>query len=98
MQAKSFPAKIDGSEIEFQLKQLKFRDQEQVVSLVGVVSEKGNAGALSAIRQAMQICLVGWSLDRPVDEWDQELDIVQAIQVVNACLTGNVPSETERKK
>jgi hypothetical protein len=98
MQHKSFPAKIDDCEIEFQLKQLKFRDQEEVVSLVGIVSQQGKTEALKAIRQAMQICLVGWSLEKPVEQWDEELDIVQAIQVVNQCLKGNTPTETERKK
>lgn len=98
MQHKTFKATIDGSEIEFDLKQLKFRDQEEVISLVSVISSQGKSETIKAIRQAMEICLSGWSLEKPIDKWDEELDIVQAIQLVNRCLQGNSPSETERKK
>lgn len=98
MQHNTFPTTIDGCEIEFQLKRLKFRDQEDVVSLIGTISTEGKHEAIKAIRQAMQICLQEWNLEKPIDQWDTELDIVQAIQVVNRCLQGNTPTEAERKK
>lgn len=98
MQHKTFTAKIDGCEIEFQLKELRFRDQEQVISLVSVISTDGRSDAIKAIRQAMQICLAGWNLDKSIEAWDEEIDIAQAIRLVNKCLQGNTPSEAERKK
>ena len=91
-------ATIDDCEITFYLKQLKFRDLEQVISLVSEISQGAKFEAIKAIRQAMQICLAGWSLDKPIEDWDQEIDITQAIKLVNRCLQGNTPSETERKK
>jgi len=98
MQHKTFKATIDGLEIEFDLRELKFRDQEEVISLVSVISSQGKSDTIKAIREAMKICLSGWNLEKPIDQWDEELDIVQAIQLVNRCLQGNSPSETERKK
>lgn len=92
-------AKIDGLEIEFTFKQLKFRDQERVVSLISEFRDAANSGdGFKAIREAFSVCVVGWSLQKPIEEWDSELDLVQAVKVINLALSSNNPSETERKK
>ena len=92
-------AKIDGLEIEFTFKQLKFRDQEKVVSLISEFRDAANSGdGFKAIREAFSVCVVGWNLQKPLEDWDSELDLVQAVKVINLALSSNNPSETERKK
>lgn len=91
--------KIDGSEVEFYPKRLKFRDQEQVIDLVAKIASGGQPKQqASAIREAIKICVAGWSKQEPIDDWDLELDLVQAVKLVHACLGGNQVSEAERKK
>ena len=92
-------AKIEGLEIEFTFKQLKFRDQEKVVSLISEFRDAANSGeGFKAIREAFSVCVVDWSLSKAIEDWDSELDLVQAVKVINLALSSNNPSETERKK
>ena len=99
MQHSTFQANIDGIEIEFRLKQLRFRDQEKVISLVGTFRDGSSPKEqIAALREAFGLCVDGWSLSADIADWDLELDLTQAIKVVNRCLQGNSPSETERKK
>lgn len=99
MQPNTFSARIDDCEIEFRLKQLRFRDQEKVLSLVGTFRDGSTPKEqISALREAFGICVAGWDLQSEIADWDLELDMTQAIKVVNRCLQGNSPSETERKK
>lgn len=99
MQLSTFSARIDDCEIEFRLKQLRFRDQEKVLSLVGTFRDGSTPKEqIAALREAFGICVSGWDLEAEITDWDLELDMTQAIKVVNRCLQGNSPSETERKK
>ena len=99
MQPNTFSARIDGIEIEFRLKQLRFRDQEKVISLVGTFRDGSSPKEqIAALREAFGLCVDGWSLSADIADWDLQLDLTQAIKVVNRCLQGNSPSETERKK
>jgi len=99
MQHSTFSAKIDDCEIEFRLKQLRFRDQEKVLYLVGTFRDGSTPKEqIAALREAFGICVAGWDLPADIADWDLELDMTQAIKVVNRCLQGNSPSETERKK
>lgn len=93
------PVKIEGSDVEFYPKRLKFRDQERVIDLVADIASGGKPKQqASAIREAIRICVSGWSKPEPIDDWDLELDLVQAVKLVHACLGGNQVSEIERKK
>lgn len=99
MQPSTFSARIDDCEIEFRLKQLRFRDQEKVLSLVGTFRDGSTPKEqIAALREAFGICVAGWDLQADISDWDLELDMTQAIKVVNRCLQGNIPSENERKK
>lgn len=99
MQPSTFSARIDDCEIEFRLKQLRFRDQEKVLSLVGTFRDGSTPKEqIASLREAFGICVSGWDSPADIADWDLELDMTQAIKVVNRCLQGNSPSETERKK
>lgn len=91
--------RIEGIEIEFYPKRLKFRDQERVIDLVSEIAKGGNPKQqAAAIREAIGITIEGWSKDAPFDQWDSEIDLVQAVKLVHASLGGNQISEVERKK
>lgn len=99
MQPSTFQGSIQGYEIEFTFNRLKFRQTEQVLGLIADFREVSDTRKqIAAIRQAVSICLSGWNLDKPIESWDDELDLVDAVRLVEACLRGNSASEGDRKK
>jgi hypothetical protein len=53
---------------------------------------------MAAIREAVSICLAGWSLDKPISDWDEEIEVADAVKLVSCCLRGNSASEGDKKK
>jgi hypothetical protein len=99
MQASTFTDKIDGVDIEFTLNRLKFRSTERVLGLVSDFRDSSDPKKqIAAIREAFAVCVSGWSIGEPFDSWDEKLEIVDAVRLVEKCLRGNSASEGDRKK
>lgn len=99
MQPNTFTDKIDGCDIEFTLNRLKFRKTEQVLGLISDFRESTEPKKqMAAIREAFSICLAGWSLEKPISDWDEEIEVADAVKLVSCCLRGNSASEGDKKK
>ena len=95
----TFDGKIEGIEAVFQFNRLKFRQTEKVLSLIEEF-QKGSSPKVqfAAIREALGICVAGWSRSEPISDWDTILDLQEAVKVLNQALKGNNPSEADAKK
>ena len=98
MQHNTFDGTVDGIEAVFQFHQLRFRQTEKVLSLIEGFRSGTSPKPLAAIREAIGICVSGWSRSEPIDDWDLVLDLQQAVKVLNRALQGNNPSEADAKK
>lgn len=99
MQHNTFEGSIDGLDIQFQFNRLKFRQTEQVLGLIEDFKDLGDTKKqIAALRQAVSICVAGWSLEKPIDSWDGEIEVADAVKLVARCLQGNSASEGDRKK
>jgi hypothetical protein len=98
---KTFEGSIQDCDIVFTFNRISMRKQERVMELLesfqSVVSSDRKRG-FSLIREAVAMCVSGWSKDTPLSDIDDELDLKQMVQVVNQALSGNSLSEDERKK
>lgn len=98
MQLNTFDGTVDGIEAVFQFHRLKFRQTEKVLSLIEGFRSGTDPKPLAAIREAIGICVSGWSRSEPIEDWDLVLDLQQAVKVLNVALRGNNPSEADAKK
>lgn len=98
---RTFEGGIAESDLVFTFNRLSMRSQEHVIDLVEsfreVVAQDRKRG-FALIREAVAICVSGWSSDKPLSDIDTELDLKQMTQLVNVALSGNALSEDERKK
>lgn len=99
MQHNTFDGSIDGLEIQFKFNRLRFKQTEQVLELIEDFKELGDTKKqIAALRQAVSICVAGWSLEKSIDSWDEEIEVAHAVKLVARCLQGNSASEGDRKK
>jgi hypothetical protein len=92
-------AKLDTSEITFELATLKFNQQEKAILLLdGFNKEDSQSKRFAIIRELFSLCVVGWDRPEPLDSWGDHLDVSEAIQLAQKALAGNTTSEEERKK
>jgi hypothetical protein len=98
---KTFQESIPDCDIVFTFNRISMRKQEHVIDLLesfqDVVGSDSKQG-FSLIRDAVAMCVSGWSKDTPLSDIDDELDLKQMVQLVNRALSGNSLSEDERKK
>ena len=98
---KTFEGSIPDCDIVFTFNRISMRKQEHVMDLLesfqAVVSSDRHRG-FSIIRDAVAMCVAGWSKGTPLRDIDDELDLKQMVRLVNQALSGNSLSEDERKK
>jgi hypothetical protein len=98
---KTFQGSIPDCDIVFTFNRISMRKQERVMELLedfkATVGDDRKKG-FDSIREAVAMCVSGWSKDTPLSDIDDELDLKQMVQVVNQALSGNSLSEDERKK
>lgn len=94
-QPKTFSVTVAG--IQFEVRRLRMRQQEKISDLLMAFREAKQTG-FGQIREALEMCVDSWSIDRPIADVDDELDLRECVELINLTLAGNQTNEDDRKK
>jgi hypothetical protein len=92
----TFSAVLPGCDITFTLNRLSLRKTNTVIAVVEQINKQG-LQAFPKIKEALEVCVAGWSSDQPLSEIDDVLDPKQSLELIGLTLAGNRTNEDERK-
>lgn len=98
MSPRTFKTKIENCDIVFTVKKLSHRDLQKVLELNKRIKESGKELDFEALQEAIETCVVGWSLKEPISEITAYLDVAEEMEIIANTLRGISISEDELKK